>query len=73
MTTCDGAACGRCGAARQVAELVPGGSGIPVTWAARHGYVRMIMRYRLSESARQMAAMRRGLATQVHVYFNCIL
>ncbi|CAM9241523.1 unnamed protein product [Heterosigma akashiwo] len=44
-------------------ELVPGGAARPVTWATRLEYCRRAERRRLHELDRQLAAVRRGLAT----------
>ncbi|KDO33609.1 hypothetical protein SPRG_19236 [Saprolegnia parasitica CBS 223.65] len=46
----------------QLVELVPNGAGIPVTYANRSEYCRLVETYRLHEVDVQCNAMRRGLA-----------
>lgn len=53
------------GADRQKVELVPGGRDMPVSWTARHEYLRMVKRLRLGEARRHCDAIARGMATQV--------
>ena len=47
------------------AELIPGGSTVPVMWDGREEYHHLLKAYRQTECSVQVAAIARGLATQV--------
>ena len=47
------------------AELIPGGSTVPVMWDGREEYLHLLKAYRQTECSVQVAAIARGLASQV--------
>ena len=56
---------------RQV-DLIPGGANTPVTFSNRHQYCDLTEQYRLHEFDKQIAAVRRGLASIVPVHLLSI-
>jgi hypothetical protein len=56
-----------------IVELKEGGKNIPVTWALRAEYARLVKAFRLHEVSSQVAAIRRGLISIIPARFLALL